>query len=194
MPDDNTPNPLDALISSTLGNSQTPGLPDTSSLPVSSSGVPQPPQVPQQQPQTQDSGGYRGPRPILMDLIQGLRTPPQRAPEVGPGGVLGPPRPVSRAAVFEDFLGNFVGALGQGFAASGHGPGAFGRGFGAAVGAPLQMQQQQQQFASEQAQRQAQTQMTQEQAAALPAQRAAQLAALSAQHDLTRKRAPTLAT
>jgi hypothetical protein len=180
MADDNTPNPLDALISSTLGNSQTPGVPDTSNLPVSSSGPPQPPQAPQQQPQPQPSGSG-SPRPILMDLIQGLVAPRQLPPEQGPGGVQGPPRFQSRAATFENFLGNFVNALGQGFQASGHGPGAFGRGFGAAVQAPMQQQMQQQQFQSEQAQRAAQTQMTQEQAANLPAEQQARLAALTAQ-------------
>lgn len=119
--------------------------------------------------------GYQGPRPILMDLIQGLIKPKMQAQ---PGQMA---RPVSRAATFEDFLGNFVGALGQGFAAAGHGPGAAARGAGAAIGAPLQMQQQQQAFQQQQAQQAAQTQMTQEQAAALPAQRQAQINALTAQ-------------
>jgi len=71
--------------------------------------------------------------------------------------------------------------MGQGFGAAGHGPGSFGRGFGAAALAPIQHQQERQAFASQQAAQQAQTQMTQEQAAALPAQRAAQLAAMTAQ-------------
>jgi hypothetical protein len=59
---------------------------------------------------------------------------------------MSPSRPVSRAATFEDFLGNFVSALGKGFANEGHGPGAGFRGAGAAITAPLEQQQQQQQF------------------------------------------------
>jgi hypothetical protein len=174
-----TPNPLDALISSTLDQQQPSDVPDTSSLPVSSRQIPQPPT--QAQPQQQTSSGYQGPRPILLDFLQGMISPRTVPGQIDATGVQGPARPISRAATMEEFLGNFIGALGQGFAASGHGPGAFARGFGAAATAPLQQQQQRAQFQTEQEERQAQTQMTQEQAAALPAQRAAQLAGLTAQ-------------
>jgi len=80
-------------------------------------------------------------------------------------------RPASRLDAFEGFLGNFINSLGQGFAASGHGPGAFARGFGAAVAAPYQtavgqyqLQQQAQANQAEIAQKQAQTQLAQAQA------------------------------
>lgn len=96
-------------------------------------------------------------------------------------------RPVSRMDTFEHFLGNFVQALGQGMAAA-HGPGAAGKGFGAAVGAPYQQAMQQfqvgQQAQANQAeiqQRQAQTQVTQAEAAAMPAELQAKLSALTAQ-------------
>lgn len=146
-----TPNPFLAALAASQGSDiqppldqqqAVPAVPDTSNLPVNSGPVPQPPAVPQQQ--TQDSGGYRGPGPILMDLISGLARPRMIPGQVDSTGVQAPPSRVSRAATFEDFLGNFIGALGRGFEASGHGPGAFARGFGGAVGAPLQMQQQQQ--------------------------------------------------
>jgi hypothetical protein len=116
-----------------------------------------------------------------MDLIQGLVSPRQMPGQIDSTGVQGPPRYQSRAAVFEDFLGNFVNALGQGFQASGHGPGAFARGFGAAATAPMRTQMEQAQQQSEIQQRQAQTQLTQQQAAGLPAEQQARIAALTAQ-------------
>lgn len=109
-----------------------------------------------------------------MDLISGLARPRMIPGQVDATGVQAPSRPVSRAATFEDFLGNFIGALGKGFEASGHGPGAFARGFGGAVGAPLAMQQQQQQFAQQQATGQANLEDIQAQTA--PRQRQTELA------------------
>jgi hypothetical protein len=171
------PNPLDALLSSSLDPEPGP-TPDVSALPPTTAAVPQPPAEQQtQQPQQ----GYSGPRPILFDLIQGMLKPPTRAPQVGPGGVLGPAQPVGRAEVFENFLTNFIGAMGQGFANEGRGPGAALRGAGAAINAPWQMQQQQAQFQAEQQQRQAQAQLTQQQAANLPIEQQAKLAALAPQ-------------
>jgi hypothetical protein len=75
--------------------------------------------------------------------------------------------------VFENFLTNFIGAMGQGFAASGHGPGSFMRGFGAAVSAPWQLQQQQQAFQTGQQAQQAQ--IEQEQARTAQTQQQTQL-------------------
>lgn len=138
-----------------------PPVPDVSNLPANSGPAPQPQFTPQAQPQQQASGS-QSPRPILMDLVAGLIRPRTQPGQMDPSGVQGPPRPVSRAATMEDFLGNFVSALGKGFEASGHGPGAFARGFGAAVGAPLQQQQQQAQFAQQQ--QLGQSQIAQEQA------------------------------
>lgn len=105
------------------------------------------------------------PSPILYQLIRGLVHPQMVAPAPGQEA-----RPVSRLATFEQFLGNFVNALGQGLSA-GHGPGAFGKGFGAAVTAPyqqdlqrFQLGQQAQANQAEIQQRQAQTALTQRQA------------------------------
>lgn len=105
------------------------------------------------------------PTPILQQLISGLARPQMVAP--APGQMA---RPVSRLDTVEHFLGNFVQALGQGMAAA-HGPGAFGKGFGAAVGAPYQQSMQQFQAGqqaqanqSEIQQRAAQSQLTQAQA------------------------------
>jgi hypothetical protein len=137
-PQDSTQVPLDPQQQSV------PAVPDVSNLPVNSGPVPQ---APAPKPQAPQSSGYQGPRPILLDLVQGL------------AGKLTDPstgRPVSRAATMEDFLGNFVSALGAGFAAAGHGPGAAARGAGAAIGAPLQQQQQRAQFAQQQQMGQAQ--------------------------------------
>lgn len=75
-------------------------------------------------PQPQAQGPPR-PQPILMSLIKGLINP--QSAGVG-----------SRSQAFEGFLGNFLGAMGQGFANEGHGPGAAMRGAGAAMGAPYQ--------------------------------------------------------
>ena len=172
MPDDN---PFLAALAASQQGSDTqvpldpqqqsvPAVPDTSNLPANSGPVPQPPAVPQQPP-AQDSGGYRGPRPILLDLLSGLAHPRTIPGQVDSTGAMSPSRPVSRAATFEDFLGNFISAVGKGFEASGHGPGAFARGFGGAVGAPLQMQQQQQQFGQQQQMGQAQIEAEQAQTA-----------------------------
>ena|SRR5215469_753740 len=86
---------------------------------------------------SQASGPPQIGKPLLYSLIQGMVSPPQRAS--APGQLA---RPVSRLDVFENFLGNFIGALGSGLSAA-HGPGAFGKGFGAAVTEPLQRAQQQ---------------------------------------------------
>lgn len=117
-------------------------------------------------PQLAPQGGS-GPRPILMDLIQGLIKPRMQASAPGQMAT-----PVSRAQTFENFLGNFVYALGQGFANEGHGPGAAMRGAGAAIGAPMNLQAQQ---------RQAQAQREQQQAEAEHSQAQAQLARAQAQ-------------
>lgn len=105
------------------------------------------------------------PSPILYQLIRGLTHPQMVAPAPGQEA-----RPVSRLSTFENFLGNFVNALGQGMAAA-HGPGAFGKGFGAAATAPyqqdlmrFQMGQQAQANQADIQRTQAQAQLTQRQA------------------------------
>lgn len=105
------------------------------------------------------------PSPILYQLIKGLTHPQMVAPAPGEQA-----RPVSRLSTFENFLGNFVNALGQGLSAA-HGPGAFGKGFGAAVTAPYQQDLQRFQLGQEAqanqarvGQEQAQTALTQQQA------------------------------
>lgn len=100
----------------------------------------------------------------VVDLIR----PPKTMQADKPGDIA-TARPASRLDVFENFLSNFVGALGQGLANTGHGPGSFGRGFGAAVNYPIQRQAQ----VNELAQQQAQTQR--EQAQANLAQRQAEM-------------------
>jgi len=113
-------------------------IPDASSLPLTSNAAPPSPeqialariQAGQQPPRQSQQPPV--PQPILQTLIQGLARPPQTQPDQ-----MGVSRPVSRLDTFESFLGNFVTALGQGLSAA-HGPGAFGKGFGAAVTAPYQ--------------------------------------------------------
>lgn len=124
--------------------------------------------APQQAPPARSSA----PRPILVDLIKGLVHPQAQN--------LAGARPTSRVDVLENFLGNFMYSLGQGFQAA-HGPGAALKGAGAAIGAPYQLQQQTQAQDSEVAQRQAQTQMTQAQASAMPAELQAKIGALTSQ-------------
>jgi hypothetical protein len=103
------------------------------------------------------------PRPILGDLFAAFGIGGQN--QTNAAG-----RPVSRLDHFEGFLGNFVQALGAGFANEGHGPGAAFRGAGAAMGAPYQQSlqnyqlgQQAQAQQAENQQRQAQTAQTQAQ-------------------------------
>ena len=134
---------------------------------------------PQPQPQPQQASAP-SPRPILLDLIKGLIHPQAQN--------LAAARPTSRVDVLENFLGNFVSALGAGFSNEGRGPGAAMRGAGAAVGAPYQqslqdyqLRQQSQLNQSELAQRQAQTQLTQAQLAGLPAEQQAKISAMTAQ-------------
>jgi hypothetical protein len=142
--------------------------------------TPAPVQPPAPAPQQQQqSNAPPRPRPILADLISGLIHPQAQALADG--------RPSSRVDVIENFLGQFMTALGSGMAAA-HGPGANLKGFAAAVGAPyqqdvqrFQMGQQAQLNQADVAQRQAQTQLTQQQAAFLPAQQAAQVGAMTAQ-------------
>jgi hypothetical protein len=90
--------------------------------------------------------------------------------------------------VLENFLSNFLPAMGAGFANAGHGPGSFGRGFGAAATEPYQqalqryqLQQQANEAQARIAQQNAQTGLTQAQASFLPTQQQAQLAAMTAQ-------------
>src|SRR5262245_30158207 len=118
MPD--RPSPLDALLSSDVdqqqSDAQAPNLEDIA-------GPQQAPDVGASQAAATPelaTQGYQGPRPILMDLVQGLVHPRMQA--AGPGQMA---TPVSRAQTFENFLANFVGALGAGFGASGTGPGSF---------------------------------------------------------------------
>ena len=160
------PNPvLDALISSQVADNSVSGPsnpPDVSGLPSASVAPPQAPV----QAQTQQR---QGPRPILFDLIQGLRGQNQ---QVGPGGALAPP--ISRAQSFENFLGNFTYALSQGYSQEGRGPGAAMRGAGAALAAPYQLGIQQQQLAQQQ--QLGQAQIAQEQARTGQIQRQTELA------------------
>lgn len=98
--------------------------------------------------------------PIVWQLISDMRNAGQ------------PGHPGTRLEGFESFLGNFINALGQGFANEGHGPGAWARGAGAALTAPLNREVAAQQFGSQQAEaaqqqqlQAAQTQETQQRAA-----------------------------
>jgi hypothetical protein len=134
---------------------------------------------PQPMPQAQASEPPT-PRPILVDLIKGLIHPQAQN--------LAAARPTSRTDVLENFLGNFMNALGSGFANEGRGPGAVLRGAGAAMGAPyqqslqnFQLGQQAQENQARIAGQQAQTQLTQAQAGAMPAELQAKIAALSSQ-------------
>lgn len=147
--------------------------------PVAQPAAPQNPPAAAAQPQQQQASPP-SPRPILLDLISGLVHPAAQN--------LNAARPGSRVDVLERFLGNFIGALGQGFSNAGRGPGANFRGAGAAMGAPYQQSLQQYQLGQQAqanqadvAQRQAQTQLTQQQAAFLPTQQAAQVASMTAQ-------------
>jgi hypothetical protein len=70
-----------------------------------------------------------------MDLVQGLINPPSQADTSTGTTVM---RPQSRVDTPENFLTNFIGALGQGMSQSGHGPGANLRGAEAAIQASYQ--------------------------------------------------------
>lgn len=119
-----------------------------------------------QTPALQQDRGMPQPRPILADLLGGLfggqgRRGYQDMPAGQPAGTQA--RPVSRLNVFENFLGNFIQALGAGFANEGHGPGAAFRGAGAAVQAPYQQAVGRYQLGLEAQQSQADTQLKQAQ-------------------------------
>jgi len=130
---------------------------------------PQPPPALQQQPA--QAPGMAAPNVIRM--IAGMINPQSRMAGMGTGA--------GRAEVFENFLGNFVTALGAGFSAA-HGPGAFGKGLGAGIQAPyqqgVQQFQLQQQAQANQAQiqgEQARTGLTQEQTRYYPQEQQARL-------------------
>ena len=121
-----------------------------------------------QQAQQQQPVRPPSPRPILFDLFNAMGIG-------GQGQTNQAGRPVSRLDHFENFLGNFVQALGAGFANEGRGPGAAYRGAGAAMQAPYQEAVQrygmQQQAQAQQAQIQTEQQRTaiaQQQASASP--------------------------
>ena len=144
-----------------------PPLPDASALPPTSNAPPPVAATPQAPPTPQQS--VPTPSPILYQLIRGLTHPPVET-QTTPDGTAQFQRPVSRLSTFENFLGNFVSALGQGLSAA-HGPGAFGKGFGAAATAPYQQDLQRFQLGQEAqanqarvGQEQAQTALTQQQA------------------------------
>lgn len=161
--------PLDDIQTNSPDLAVTPPIPDDSNLPITSNA---PPQSPTGAAMARMQSGQKAqaqnrppvPMPILAQLISGMIKPPQ-----GPPDAMGVQRPGSRVGVFENFLGNFITALGSGLAAA-HGPGAFGKGFGAAASAPyeqdvrrFQLGQQAQANQAEIQQRQAQTELTQKQ-------------------------------
>ena len=115
----------------------------------------QPPAAPIPPPQPQQNTAPPKPRPILADLIAGLIHPQTQ-------NVAGA-RPASRVDVVENFLGNFMTALGQGFQAA-HGPGAALKGAGAAIGAPYQQDVQRFQLGQQAQFQQAQAQQQQAEA------------------------------
>jgi hypothetical protein len=88
-----------------------------------------------------------GRRPNIVNLITGMINPARGTPAGQPTQ--------SRTDVFENFMGSFLNSFSQGLQAAGHGPGANGRGFGAAVQAPyrqdVQEFQQRQQDQAQQA-------------------------------------------
>src|SRR5438445_1478695 len=101
-----------------------PPMPDASGLPASGA-MPAPLPVRSQQQTNQARANQPPqPRPILMSLIQGLMGKSKQMDTSTGAEVM---RPVSRLDTFENFLGNFVTALGAGMSAA-HGPGAFAKG------------------------------------------------------------------
>lgn len=146
-------------------------------------------QAPQQMPSlapqpVQRPGGGR--LPLLAQMLaETIKAPMQMQADPGQLATM---RPVSRAGDFEGFIGQFLQAMGAGFANEGRGPGSFYRGFGAAQQAPQQYAMQQAQFGQQMQEnqariqgQQAQTQLTQAQLAGLPAEQQAKLAAMTAQ-------------
>jgi hypothetical protein len=75
-----------------------------------------------------------------------------------------PTRPASRLDSFENFLGNVLNSFSVGMSNAGTGPGAFGRGFGAAVQAPYNQAVQQYQMGQQQQAQQAQIGLQQSEA------------------------------
>lgn len=108
------------------------------------------------------SGGSQVPTPGiggLPSLIMNLLNPAR-------GVQAGQPIP-SKAARFEDFVGNMLTSLSAGFSQEGHGPGSFGRGFGAAVQAPYQQALQTHQLQEQQKQQEAALQIERQKAESL---------------------------
>src|SRR6185437_714453 len=110
-------------------------------------------QAPIQNPNLKESPLGNSRMPGIIRLIAGLVNPTTQEKT-------GMTRPPSRMDNFEQFLSNFVGALGAGMANQGTGPASFSRGMGGALQYPVQREFQQQQLA----QQQAQTQLQQAQA------------------------------
>lgn len=119
-------------------------------------------QMPQYQP-PQRSNAPPVPRPILADLFNAFGIGGKNQYNTpASGGQMA--RPTSRLDHFESFLGNFVQALGAGFANEGRGPGAAYRGAGAAMQAPYQQSLQNYQAQSQVQSQQAEAQLKQAQA------------------------------
>jgi hypothetical protein len=97
--------------------------------------------------------------PGVLQLIGGLKNPPMMPATNGQMA-----RPVSRAVIFENFLTNFIGALGAGLSQSGQ-RGAEGKGFGAAINYPIQHQAQLQALQAQQARTEQEQALTQRYAA-----------------------------
>jgi len=146
--------------------------PPAQAMPDPNAQQPQPPPALQQSAQAPGIGA-----PNLIRMIAGMINPQSRMAGMGTGA--------GRAEVFEHFMGNLITGLGSGLQAA-HGPGAFGKGFGAAVQAPyqqgMQQFQMQQQAQANQAQiqgGQARTAQTQAQTQFYPQEQRARLDAMT---------------
>jgi hypothetical protein len=135
-------------------------------------------QIGGQQSQAQPSGvPKQSYAPLLARIMQAAFGKGAAAPTAATGGGPGdigaqPGRPGNRLDAFEGFLGEFLNSFASGMANAGHGPGATGRGFGAAVQAPYERQLQQYQLQQEQQRQQAQVGQTQAQTGMIGAQTA----------------------
>jgi hypothetical protein len=129
-------------------------------------GVTPQPQQAQQQPPRLIQHGWAG-MPLIAQYLHSMITGPQTGVDPQTGQ---PMRPVSRGDMTLEFLGQFLGNMAQGMAASGHGPGSNIRGAAAAMTAPYQRSLQDWQVQQQAQQQQSQIEARQAQEAASRAQ------------------------